>query len=272
MNREKPYKVLIVEDNPNCANPIRERLEREDKYEVLGVTGSAHEAYKLTKTGLPDVVITDLQLEEGSGFSLIQRLRNPDENLPIKPYILVITSFTAESTMQKLGNGFADFAFAKKDGLFDPDQVLEHLTLFEDLFYRNRKPTQAPIDSTLEKTERIRARIENELSEYYIVHGSKSRTYLAELLYQAAILPRTKELELNVIYNEMGQQFQNNPHNIDMAIRRAISSAFTKTARDDLERVYTPYVNISSGAPGTKEFVAYTIEKFRKERILWPEE
>ena len=272
MSAKKRYKVLIVEDNPNCAEPIRARLNKEDNYEVLAVTGSAHEAYKLTKTGLPDVIVTDLQLEESSGFSLIQRLRDPREHLPIKPYILVITSFTSDLTMQKLSDGFADFVFVKKGGVFDPDQLMEHLLLFEDLFYRNRKPTLSPIDSTSEKAEMIRTRIDNELAQYYTVYGSKGRKYLAELLYKAATMPKNQELELTSIYNEMGPQFQNTPHNIDMAIRRTIASAFTKTSREDLERVYTPYLDFISGAPGTKEFVIYTVEKFRKERIFAPEE
>lgn len=268
MDSVRTYKVLIVEDNPRCAGPIRDRLERDEKYKVLDVTGSAFEAYTLTKVGLPDIIIVDLQLEEGSGVSLLHRLRDPQEHLPIRPYILVITSFTADTMMERIGSGLADFAFQKTDGLVDPDQIVEHLFIMESMFFRNRKPQSPPIDSTVEKVKLIRIRIESELSQYHIVQGSKGLDYLRELLYLAAIQPEHKKLRLTPLFNQMAIQFQNTPHNIDMGIRRALRVAFTKTNPDDLKRVYTAYLSAEYGAPPAKEFVAYTIEKFRREQII----
>ena len=267
MGDERPYKVLIVEDEVRCIAQLRDCFDKHEKYTVLSVTGSSHEALKLIKIGLPDIVIVDLHLKEGSGFALLERLRNPNEHIPLMPYILGSTKFTADSTWETLGQ-LADFAFAKADGLCNTTLILEHLRIVEKQFARNRNAEPKPIDLTLEKEDIIRTRIESELDQYFMPRTTKGRKYLERMLYKVFTLPKHTELNLTRMYNEIGQEFRNNPDNVDMAIRRVLKTAFTKTDTSDLERLFTPYIDPAQGWPGTKEFVVNTVAKFQKERII----
>ena len=267
MREAKSYKVLIVEDDPVYAEPLRECLHRAEAFTILDVTDSATKAYRLAKSGLPDVVIVDLELAEGDGLELICRLRDPAANLPISPYILVLTEFQAKPMLKKLKSGLADFVIKKENKGYTPEMILNHLTVMQDLFFRNQKPEELPLDSSLEKEALIRKRVDSELDQYYIRQGGQARDYLAEIIYRAVVLPKHEKIQMTRLYAEVGKLFANDPHNVNMAVNRLLHTAFNKTAQDDLERLYTPYVDLGRGAPRAKEFVAYTADKIRKEHI-----
>lgn len=268
MGKAKPYKVLIVEDDPAYAVPLRVCLHRSAAFTVLDVTDSASKAYRLAKTGLPDVVIVDLELAEGDGLDLICRLRDPGVNLPISPYILVLTEFQAKPMLKKLKSGLADFVIKKENKGYTPEMILNHLTVMQDLFSRNQKPETVPLDSSLEREALIRQRVDSELDQYYIRHSGQARAYLAEILYLAVALPKHEKLQISRLYVEVGKLYANDPHNVNMAVNRLLHTAFNKTARGDLERLYTPYVDLGRGAPLAREFVAYTANKIRREQII----
>lgn len=265
---DRSYKVLIVEDDPIYAEPLQTCLNKAEDFTVIGVTDSAEKAYKLVKSGLPDAMIVDLQLEEGDGLDLLTRIRDPKENLPVQPYILVVTTFNSDSTMLKLSGGLADFVYKKRMTGYKPEVVLNHLRIMSDQFYCNRKPEVQSIDSSLEKEALIRARVDRELDNYYINEGSDAKKYLTEIICEAILIPKYEKLEIGKLYAKVGKMFSKTSHNIDVAISRLLNAAFLKTAQDDLERLYTPYVDIGRGAPKNKEFINFTANKIKKENLF----
>ena len=267
MENDKPYKILIVEDDPDYAEPLRDCFNKTEEFKVLGVTDSATIAYRLVKSGLPDVVLVDLELKEGDGFDLLARISDPEENWPLPPYIIVLTEFQAKTALRKIKSGLANFLFKKENEGYSPELLLRHLTIMQDQFARNRKPEQPRLDSSLEKEALLRGRIEAELDQYYIRQGAQGREYVAEMIYKAVVLPKHEKLQITQLYIEVGKLYQNDPHNVTMSVNRLLQSAFNKTAPEDLARVYTPYVDIERGAPQVNEFVAYTANKIRSEHI-----
>ena len=267
MPERKPYKVLIVEDEAEIYEPLRDCISNAEDFEVLAVTDSSIKAYQLIKTGLPDVIILDLQLREGDGFPLLQQIRDPKQPLAIRPYVLVLTKFDAKPIMAKLRRGLADYVLQKFNKRYDPNMILEHLDFMKDEFFRNLDPEMPQMDSELEIEQLIRKRIDSELDQYYIAQGNQGRLYLAEIIYRAIIVPPHEKFHITHVYAQLAKQYKTKPHNINMAIFRMLQTAFTKTASQDLERIYTPYVDIGRCAPKTNEFVSYTARKIRNERI-----
>lgn len=81
-------KVLLVEDN----QPTRERLarviEQTQGLELLGAAGSFLEAQALLDNALPEVLLTDLGLPDGSGIDLIRQVRAQPE--PIEAMVISV--------------------------------------------------------------------------------------------------------------------------------------------------------------------------------------
>ena len=263
----KVYKVLIVEDKPIFSEPLKMRINQDEKFEVMAVTDSVKDAYSLIKIGLPDAVIVDLQLKEGDGCDLLRQIRGAKESLSVQPYVLVTTAFESETLTAMLSSGLVDYAFSKKNLSYSPDEVLKHLRLVSDFFYRNRTPDKQMETTALEREDMIRTRIDSELNQYYMNHGSPGVEYLAELIYQAYHLKKIESVPVMQLYAVVGKKYKATPNAVDNAVRRVINGAFNKTATEDIERLYTPYVDIGRGAPRNKEFIVYVAAKLRSEKL-----
>jgi len=70
-------KILIVEDDQNECNKVKEYANKEPKVSIVATTNSETEALKLVKKHHPEGIILDLELNdgEGSGFDLLDELK-----------------------------------------------------------------------------------------------------------------------------------------------------------------------------------------------------
>jgi len=89
---EKTIKVLIVDDHPVVRLGLRTMLESEENISVMGMAGSAKEAFAEVEREQPDVVLMDLRMPEMEGAKAIAELRRiyPDIR------ILVLTNYEAD--------------------------------------------------------------------------------------------------------------------------------------------------------------------------------
>ena len=265
MQDKRCYKILIVEDEEKFSEPLRMHIKQDHSFEVMAVTNSAKDAFRLIKAGLPDAIIIDLQLAEGDGFDLLNQIQDAKDNLSVFPYILVTTKFASETSMEILSAGLADYVFWKNNLSYSPEGILTHLKIASKCFYRNRKSDSKRINTALERETMLRKRISNELNQYYLNQGSQGIEFLVEIIYRAVHLPKNENVKIGQLYIELGKIYHTTPNTVDSSIRRLLNSAFLRTYPDDLERLYTPYIDIGRGAPRNKEFILYVADKIRNE-------
>ena len=80
-------RVLLVEDSRVLAERLRESLDTLDNIEVVGLVADETAAVAAVRDHRPDVIILDLQLKEGTGFGVMQRLGE------MRPVIIVFTNY-----------------------------------------------------------------------------------------------------------------------------------------------------------------------------------
>ncbi len=66
---------MIVDDHPMFRVGLRSILARDERYEVVGETGTAAEALKLAKKIIPDFMIVDISLPDKNGIELTRELK-----------------------------------------------------------------------------------------------------------------------------------------------------------------------------------------------------
>jgi len=247
---------------------MKKQVMQDDNFSLLAVTDSADKAYKLIKTGLPDAIIVDLELNEGDGIELLHRLRSPSEVLAVVPYILVVTAFSSDPVMATLTEGLSDYMLRKQNRSYSPEKVLKHLLFMSYQFQRNKKSEEMLIDSSMETEQLVRTRIESELEQYYMSQAASARDYLVECIYRAVFLPPYEQLKIGDIYLTVGKLYRKEPRSIDMAIRRLLVTAFIQTCPSELVEIYGPYVEIGRMAPRNKDFIAYVANKVKKEFVV----
>lgn len=97
-------KVLIVEDEYNLADVIKERLEKEKL--TVDIVEDGEEGYYYASTNTYDLIILDVMLPNMSGFQVLNKLRT--DNISSKIIMLTARS-TIEDKLNRLENGADDY-------------------------------------------------------------------------------------------------------------------------------------------------------------------
>jgi two-component system, LytTR family, response regulator len=84
MNR--PLRVVIVDDEPPARALLREYLEKDERFEVVGECANGFEALKEISASRPDFVLLDIQMPKIDGFELLDLL-DP------RPQVIFVTAY-----------------------------------------------------------------------------------------------------------------------------------------------------------------------------------
>jgi len=110
--------VLIVDDNKIILNTLENILE--NNYKIIKAKNGI-EAINILKSNEVNLVLTDIEMPEMDGFTLIQKIREKDDHLPI----IVLTSRGDQKDIQNGMNLGANGYFIKKD--FDNQALLKKI-------------------------------------------------------------------------------------------------------------------------------------------------
>ena len=67
MENQQELTVLLIEDDENACDEIRDYVDRVDDIKLVAVTNDATKALELVKYHMPDAIILDLELHMGGG-------------------------------------------------------------------------------------------------------------------------------------------------------------------------------------------------------------
>ena len=70
----KKLRVVLIDDNANHLRGIKELINLESSFEVVGTTTSANLGINLVKKYHPDVVLMDINMPEKDGLQTIQAI------------------------------------------------------------------------------------------------------------------------------------------------------------------------------------------------------
>jgi CheY-like chemotaxis protein len=111
----KPINILLVEDDQVDVTEIRRSLDKLNILYQLHIAGNAEAAIKMLENkgafghkGLPDVLLTDLDLPNMSGLELLEVIRNHAAWKHLKCFIVTTTNEKVDrKAAEKLGvSGF----------------------------------------------------------------------------------------------------------------------------------------------------------------------
>ena len=90
-----PLRVMLVDDHEVVRNGIRAMLEATDDIVVAGEAGTVREAVERAAAVLPDVIVMDVRLTDGSGIEATREIRAAR---PVTQ-VLMLTSFADEEAL-----------------------------------------------------------------------------------------------------------------------------------------------------------------------------
>lgn len=114
-------RVLIIDDHPLFRRGVRQLLELEDGYEVVGEAASGQEGIELARALDPDLILLDLNMKGIDGLETLRTMRDLGVDARI---ILLTVSNSADDLMSAIRAGCDGYIL--KDN--DPADILRLLT------------------------------------------------------------------------------------------------------------------------------------------------
>ncbi len=95
MASNNKLKILIVDDHDIVRKGLAMLISRQEDLSVVAEAGTVAEAVEKARESVPDVVVMDIRLPDGSGIEACRDIR--DENSGIK--VLMLTSYSDEEAV-----------------------------------------------------------------------------------------------------------------------------------------------------------------------------
>src|SRR5438046_10079930 len=73
---EMTVRVFLLDDHEVVRRGVRDLLEAEDDFEIVGEAGTAEEARQRIPATSPDVAVLDVRLPDGSGVEVCRDVRS----------------------------------------------------------------------------------------------------------------------------------------------------------------------------------------------------
>jgi DNA-binding NarL/FixJ family response regulator len=91
-------RVLLVDDHPIIRNGLRASLQSQPDFAVVGEAGTCTSAIAQTSEQKPDVLVLDLNLPDGSGWDVLEQLRQRG----ILPPTLILSTYDEQQYARRL--------------------------------------------------------------------------------------------------------------------------------------------------------------------------
>ncbi|MCH5198788.1 MAG: response regulator [Oscillospiraceae bacterium] len=258
---ENKLSIFLVEDDPFACKEIINLIDNSDDLVLIGVTNNALKAIEEIRYKLPDAVILDIELHQGSGSGLDVLKELKDLALAAPPYVLVTTNNSSALTYELARKLGADYILSKHQENYSEKYVINLLKMFASTIKNRSKHAILADISNLESPEyyekRVTQRIISELDHVGINPKAKGYQYLIK-----AILIMIKEPTQN-ISTIVAKDFNKTEISVERAMQNAINRAWTTANIEDLEKYYTARISSEKGKPTLTEFICYYATKIK---------
>ena len=120
----KKFSVVIVEDHKLLRELLIDLFEKNEKYNVIGQTAGCKEAMDLIAVLIPDIVLLDLNLPDGSGLEIIPLICKISRNSKIVVLSMHVHPAYAQKAIRFGAHGYITKNSSHKEILTAIDEVM----------------------------------------------------------------------------------------------------------------------------------------------------
>ena len=240
---DKPISILLIEDNIKECNEFKSYISKRTDITLAGVTNSDIDGLNLIKTLLPDVVILDIELHNGSGhttsFPLIEQLNKI--KLPHKPKIIINTVVSSNTVYDFLHENGVDLIFYKKHENYSVQNVIDTIVLLNKYSEDTSYTGNIVLDNYSETENNVSNIIDSELNLIGVGLHLQGRKYLHDAIQFLVMEPEKAEQITIVQYLVL--KYKRSNSTISRAMQNAILHAWRISSIEDLEKYYPYKIN-----------------------------
>lgn len=200
MNKQKPYKVILVDDHILLRDALAALINSFDECNVIGVAGNGADMInQLKEVGIPDLVLLDLNMPVMDGYETAKWLQ--DQYPEIK--ILTLTMYDSEIALIRLLQ-IGVRGFLKKD--IHPTELKSALISVAENGYYYSHNTTGKLASFFQKNHASQTSIEkamlNEIEIEFLKMASTDLTY-KEIAQKMSMTPRAIDGHRDCLFDKL---------------------------------------------------------------------
>lgn len=255
--------IMIVEDEPEVRADFRLAIAKYESMSLVYETGSEQQALHYLEMHETDVMILDIELEEGDGLSLLEMIEKRGIK---KPFVIVVTNTASRVIFSYLRAHGADYIYQKTNLSYSPLRVLsviEKICPYQRL-EEERRCMHAVAVNIQEKEEQVtRKYIENELGKMGFRKRHVGFRYTAEAIFLLMQEKEEQPYASNRLYDQIASTYQTTQSGVERGIRNAIEAAFTGANIRVLHHYYPFPYDEEKGRPTNTEFLKNMAQRLK---------
>lgn len=114
---------MLVEDAPEIRRRLLNMLAQMPDIEIAATTSGVAESIRALRESVPDMVLLDLRLSDGSGFDVLRAIKAGGGG----PAVIMLTSFPSEGCRRRFMALGGDYIFDKSSQIDDALALLGEL-------------------------------------------------------------------------------------------------------------------------------------------------
>lgn len=253
--------ILVVEDNPALYQEITHLIAVSPHFHLSGITQNAKKAMDIIENELPEIIILEIELNQGIGTGL--EILKTIQELPLTkpPYILINTRNRSFSTYEIARQFGADYILPKCQNHNSGKKVIDFLEMLYPALLTIQADSSADGSATTGKptAKQLRRRILSELNKVGINPRTMGYDYLADGIL-LVIQGQTRN-----IFSQIGTRREKTNTSVERAMQNAIKRAWRTTDLGVLSQYYTAAIRPDRGEPTAMEFLHYYARKIQSE-------
>ena len=245
-------KVLILDDNDLHRAKTQQIFSSCEDYEIISSTNDGLEGYNLVCDKKPDIILSDIVLQNYDGFELLEKIRNIEGFE--KPKILITSSLKGEDFAQKAIDLGANYYMVKP--------IAEEVLLKRIKSLTNSDENTRKVSSVKTAKNRV---LEEKISNVFITVGIpahiKGYQFLREAIKMAIEEPDIINSITKQLYPSIANRFSTSASKVERAIRHAIEVAWNRGKIENINALFGIKVYNSNEKPTNGEFIALVADK-----------
>ncbi len=249
-------KVLIALTQRDAAVELKTFLQNSG-YEISGVVSTGEDAVKMITANRPDVIVMDLLLPNGDGFSVLSAIRAGSSGVKS----VVISPMFSEDIVARAMNAGANYYIVKPCHVESIKNTLDALVGEKAI-----KPQREFTESSLRAVGSTDERISNIFLAIGIPPHIKGYGYLREGVKMAIDSPNIINSITKELYPKIGEKFSTTASKVERAIRHAIEVAWNRGRIETINALFGVRAYVGQEKPTNGEFIALVADKMLLER------
>ncbi len=262
----KKISLVVVDDNPDFVELIRESLEKETDIRIVGTAYNGLEALAVIRQKKPQMVLLDVVMPEKDGLEVLEEMKTFDA--ADRPVTIMLTAIGQDHYIRRALALGAEYYIIKP---FDLTLLGKRIRqIYQDTVDAPAASASSSGDARQNRTldavtrEEVEEEVTAALRDISVPPHLTGYLFLkkgiaATVMSDKGFIPATKEL-----YPAIAEEFGTSPGKIERAIRGAIQKAWTRKDQTNASQYFTYAGKYKSIKPTNSEFIATVAAKIRQ--------